>query len=285
MTAHRPATAPPFAYFGGKTLLAPRIAATFGPHGHYVEPFAGSLAVLLAKPAARMETVNDLDRDLMCFWRVLRDRTDELIRACALTPHARAEMLGARHRPEQLAEVERARRVWVLLSQGRTGTLRKTGWRHHTKPAGPATSMPGYLAGYVGRMAQVAARLARVSLECRPAMEVIAAYGKHPGVLLYVDPPYLGSTRGNDNAYRHEMRSEDDHRELAAELRRCRAAVVLSGYPSELYDLELYPDWHRTTFRSGTGQGADGWADRTEVLWSNRTPVPTLFGHPEEVPA
>ena len=69
---------PPFAYFGGKTRLAPLIAAAMPSHEHYVEPFGGSLAVLLAKPRSRMETVNDLDGDLMTFWRVLRDQPDEL---------------------------------------------------------------------------------------------------------------------------------------------------------------------------------------------------------------
>lgn len=45
---------------------------------------------------------------------------------------------------------------------------------------------------------------------------------------------------------------------------------MLSGYASDLYDRELYPDWHRHTMAAGTGQGADGWSNRVEVLWSNR---------------
>lgn len=82
---------PPFAYYGGKTRIADQITALLPPHKHYVEPFAGSLAVLLAKTPSRMETVNDLDNRLMTFWRVLRERPDELIRVCALTPHSRVE--------------------------------------------------------------------------------------------------------------------------------------------------------------------------------------------------
>lgn len=267
---------PPFAYYGGKTILARRIAATFGPHGHYVEPFAGSLAVLLAKAPSRMETVNDLDHELMAFWRVLRDRPLELERVCALTPHSRAEW-------ETCAaldvgdDLERARRLWVRLTQSRTGRLTRTGWRHYVAPGGTSTSFPGYLDGYVDRMAAVAERLHHVSLECRPALQVIERYGADQDVLLYVDPPYLGGTRNNDRSYRHELMTDAEHRELAGALRRCEASVVLSGYPSDLYDLELYPDWHRTTFRAGTGQGADGWSNRTEVLWTNREPVTHLF--------
>lgn len=276
-------SAPPFAYFGGKTRLADRIVAMLPPHEHYVEPYAGSLAVLLAKPRSRMETVNDLDGDLMIFWRVLRAHPDELARVCALTPHSRAEFDTCRDRDDEPDDVERARRVFVQYTQGRGAVGVKSGWRHYVKPAG-GTSMPDYLVGYVSRIAAAAERLQGVSLECRPALDLIASYGRDPEVLLYVDPPYLGTTRavGDDSRagtkrYRHEMLAADEHRDLATALRGCRAAVVLSGYPSDLYDIELYPGWHRTIFRTGTGQGADGGSNRTEVLWSNRAPQQTLF--------
>jgi DNA adenine methylase len=272
--------APPFAYFGGKGRLAKDIAATFPEHSHYVEPYAGSLAVLLAKPLSVMETVNDLDGDIVHFWKTLRDQPTALARVCALTPHSRTEHLEAYDRPDGLDDLERARRIWVYLSQGRAGVLRNTGWRHYVAPGGSSTSMPGYLRGYVDRMANAAERLARVTLECRPALDLIERYGRSPEVLLYVDPPYLGSARVWGNNYRHEMRTEGEHRELAAALNNCAAAVVLSGYPSPLYD-ELYAGWHRTTFEATTGQGGTR-GERTEVLWSNRLPQPTLFSDHEE---
>jgi DNA adenine methylase len=260
---------PPVPYFGGKITLGPAIADLFPAHGHYVEPYCGSLAVLLAKAPSDHETVNDLDGDLMTFWRVLRDRPEELARACALTPHSRAEQVAAYETPEDITDVERARRVWVQLTQGRAGTRRRTGWRHYVAARG-ATSMPDYLHGYLDRIAPAAERLHRVSLESMPALDLIAKYGVDADTLLYVDPPYLGSTRCRSwDGYENEMRGIDDHKELAAALRAARAAVVLSGYPSDLYDLELYPDWHRHAMAAGTGQGAD-WANRTEVLWSNR---------------
>lgn len=266
---------PPTAYYGAKVNLAPWIVEHFPLHVHYVEPFAGSLAVLLAKGPSPMETVNDLDRDLMAFWKVLRDRPDDLARVCALTPHSRAEHHDAY--ADTVDELEQARRVWVRLSQGRAGTLRKTGWRHYVYPSGN-TSMPDYLTAYVDRIAAAAERLISVSLECRPAVEVIAAYGSAPGCLLYVDPPYLGSTRVRN--YRHEMGTEAEHRELAEQLLDCTAAVVLSGYASPLYD-ELYAGWDRVERRTYTGQ-ARGESDRVEVLWSNRplAQQETLFDLP-----
>lgn len=255
---------PPLAYYGGKTTLADRIAALLPPHEHYVEPYAGSLAVLLAKRPARMETVNDLDKDLMTFWRVLRDRPEDLERVCALTPHSRAEHLAAYE--DATDELEQARRVWVRLTQGRSGTMRRTGWRYYVNPSGSSISMAAYLEAYVERLAHAAQRLHAVSLECRPALEVIAAYGQHDDVLLYVDPPYLGSTRARN--YRHEMSTAAEHLELADALNAARAAVVLSGYDSPLY-LEAYAGWHRHEIATGTGQGHE-WSARTEVLWSNR---------------
>lgn len=266
---------PPFAYYGGKTTLADRIVAALPAHEHYVEPFAGSLAVLLAKSPSRMETINDLDGDIVHFWRMLRERPRELVRACALTPHSRAEYVGAHCRPGDVDDVERARRVWVDLTQGRAGSLRKTGWRYYIDPNGSNTSMPGYLAGYVERMPPAVQRLLGVTLECRPALEIIDAFGDSPDVLLYVDPPYLRSTR-TSRQYAKEMCLPAEHRELASALRSCRAAVVLSGYPSPLYD-ELYSDWHMTSLAIATREGAskDG---RVEVLWSNRPPAHDLFG-------
>jgi DNA adenine methylase len=256
---------PPVSYYGSKATIADQIVRLLPPHLHYVEPFCGSLAVLLAKPASKLETVNDLDGELVTFWRVVRERFEDLARAVAFTPHARAEHGQAYERTED--ELETARRVWIRLTQGRSGTLRKTGWRHAVDPHGTWISIPAHLEAYRDRLPPASRRLMSVSLECRPAMEVIAQYGQHSDVLLYVDPPYLGSTRGMTN-YRLEMPSEADHVALAAALLAARAAVVLSGYHSPLYD-ELYGGWDRVDIATGTGQGST-YEARTEVLWLNR---------------
>ena len=267
--------AAPFPYFGGKTSHAARIVSLLPGHGHYVEPFAGSLAVLLAKPRSKMETVNDLDGDLMTFWRVLRDQPDELARICALTPHSRAEHNDA-YSLDCADDLERARRVWVVLTQGRAGTMRRTGWRFYRDPAGSTYSMPAYLNAYVNRIELAAERIAGVSLECRDALAVIAEYGAHSDVLLYCDPPYLGSTRVAN--YKHEMGGDGDHEALLSALLDSKASVVLSGYASDLYD-EALAGWSRVDFDAWTGNGIANASDKTdgnrkEVVWSNR-PLPT----------
>lgn len=260
---------PPLVYFGGKQTLAPRIAELLPDHLHYVEPYCGSLAVLLAKRPSRMETVNDLNQELVTFWRVLRERPADLEVVCSLTPHSRAEYEAVQLAEPTTDDLEVARRVWVLLTQGRGATLgRTTGWRSFVTGSGSKLSMPGYLKAYRRRMPPCAERLTDVSLECRPALEVVAEYGRDSEALLYVDPPYLGTTRNPTSRYGHEMRTEAEHRELAGALQSASAAVVLSGYRSALYD-ELYGGWHRLEIAARTTQGGDDSA-RTEVLWSNR---------------
>ncbi|SIA11323.1 D12 class N6 adenine-specific DNA methyltransferase [Mycobacteroides abscessus subsp. abscessus] len=260
-------TRSPVPYFGGKSWLSPRLAAALPAHRHYVEVCGGSLAVLLAKKPSRQETVNDLDGHLMTFWRVLRDRPGDLERVCSLTPHSRAERALAQEISSELDELEVARRVFVALTQGRSGSLTRTGWRHDLRPV--STPMPVVLQRYAGRIGAAAKRIQRVSLECRPAVEMISAYGGARDTLLYVDPPYVvdkGIRRGGE--YRVEMRSEKVHRELLEGCLSCDAAVVVSGYGSALYD-SMLDGWYRYEIPMTTSQGS-GDGRRVEVVWSNR---------------
>src|SRR5690606_30121855 len=104
-------------------------------------------------------------------------------------------------------------------------------------------------------------RLQGVVIENRDALEVIRSHDRHD-TLHYIDPPYPLATRDAGTDYRHEM-TDDDHRELAAVLRSAKGMVMISGYPCDLYDRELYPDWHRVERQAL----ADGARRRTEVLW------------------
>ena len=259
----RQALMPPFAYYGGKTTLAPIIASLLPPHDHYVEPFAGSLAVLLAKVPSSAETVNDLDGDLVTFWRALRDRPVDLERACAMTPHSREEYAASASLGE-CGDLERARRVFVRLTQGRSLSMSPTGWKVSRNAAAKGFSQPAYLRAYVERFAPVAERLSAVTLENRDALDLIRDYGSEPTVCIYADPPYLGSTRAAN--YRHELLGDDLHIRLADALNGCKASVILSGYDSPLY-ADLYAGWQRTELKAPTS--LSGGAAQTEVLWSN----------------
>jgi DNA adenine methylase len=256
----------PVSYFGGKQSLARRLVSAFPPHRHFVEVFGGSLAVLLAKQRSPQETVNDLDGHLQTFWRVLRDQPAELERVCSLTPHSRAERELAYAITDDLPEVEIARRVWIALTQGRTGSLTRTGWRHNTSPT--PTPMPVVLQRYAGRIAPAARRLQGVSLECRPATEMVEAYGGDRRTLLYLDPPYLtnpGVRRGGE--YRVEMRNPADHRKLLELCTEATAHVIISAYENSLYT-EVLDGWYRYEIPTHTTQRGRR-TPKLEIVWSN----------------
>lgn len=260
---------PPMPYSGGKQALAERIADLFPPHDHYVELFGGALSVLLAKPQSKIETVNDINQDLMTFWRVLRDQPEQLEHACALTPHSRTEYLNARD-TDVTDDIEKARRVWVQLTQGRGSRLgTKTGWRfvHGTN----RMALSRYLDGYLDRIAPAAQRLKEVCLENRDARTLIAAY-QRPGALFYVDPPYLMDTRHGEQ-YAHEFGDLDQHQELLDLLIATPAKVAISGYDHPMYADRLN-GWERREFSATAMTGAR----RTEVLWMNYEPEASLFG-------
>lgn len=271
---------PPFPYYGAKSRLAPWIASLLPPHEMYVEPFCGSAAVLFAKTPARSEIVNDVDRNVVAFFRVLREKSADLVEALRLTPYARDEYFAARLDVDVLDDVERARRFFVRSTQAFNGMGNSDGRSGSWSAGVRIGSTPDAVSvrGLVDRLHHYAERLRTVSVDNRPAEKVIAAYDG-PNVAIYVDPPYLGETRaGLDDKkrrkadYRHDMTTAAEHEALAAVLHGCNASVLLSGYPSPLYD-ELYADWHRaevTVQRPSTNSRGRAGAAATEVLWSNR---------------
>jgi len=260
---------PPFAYHGGKSRLAPWIASLIPEHRIYVEPFAGSAAVLLAKPRAQWECINDLDGAVVAFWQALRDQPDELERVCALTPYARTELALSYEPTDDL--LERARRFWIRSEQGIGRKTRvRTGWQVSTLDGRGAASQAMSTFRKLGRFRAVAERLAGVHIEHKDSIEIIGRIDDKRAVI-YCDPPYVISARSSGGgAYTCEM-TDDQHRALAACLRRCTGTVLLSGYASPLYD-ELYGDWWQTSTRgwANTANRHSAEAERTEVLWANR---------------
>ena len=263
----RQALKPPFEYYGGKAHLAPKIAALLPPHDHYVEPFAGGLSVLLAKEPSQAETVNDLDGDLVTFWRVLRDQPEELERVCSLTPHSVDEFVSANERTTA-SDLEVARRVFVVLTQGREHSLKPRdagGWRRSLKTSA-RTPMPRVLSAQAERISAIAERMAGVSIENDDALNIIRRYGREPSVCIYADPPYLGETRGMGGGYGIDQKEEEFHREFAAACKEAKSSVVISGYDSALY-AELFAGWERMDMTTRPTQSRDR---KMEVLWSNR---------------
>jgi DNA adenine methylase len=264
-------TAPVLRYHGGKFRLAPWVLSHFPPHERYVEPYGGAASVLLLKPPCGSEVLNDLDGDVVNFYRVLRDDTlrARLVDQCALTPAAREEFDLAFEPCEE--PVERARRLAVraMLGYGSAGASKATtGMRIFGGDGKHRKSDMERWARYPDVIASVGARLRSVLIECRPALEVMFQHDG-PRTLHYVDPPYLHSTRVRASGsalryYRHEM-GEWDHVHLLSAIQNLQGAVVLSGYQSELYDNAL-KGWRRVECQS-RASAHRGTVLRTEVLW------------------
>ena len=277
---------PPLRYRGGKWRLAPWIISHLPAHRTYVEPFGGGASVLMRKGRTYAEVYNDLDGEVVNVFRVLRHRyqAEALAEALRRTPFSREDFEAAYNDEETDDPVERARRTVVKSFMGfgsaaihdhrprgmRTPTSAwrtPTGFRSNSERSG--TTAAHDWASYPEHLVSFYHRLRGVVIENRDALDVIAQHDG-PDTLHYIDPPYVHATRngkrtGRGKGYSHEM-DDEAHRALAELLRSVEGMVVVSGYPGDLYDRDLYPDWKRLERE----HLADGAARRREVLWINR---------------
>ena len=274
-----PPRRPALRWHGGKWLLAPWIIDHLPAHRVYVESYGGAASVMLRKPRAYAEIYNDLDAQVVRFFRVIQNQRKlaRLNRLLRVTPFARAEFELAYELSGD--EVEEARRLVVrsFMGFGSDGHNRaqKTGFRANSNRSG---STPAHdWQNYPDNLAALAERMMGVIIEQRPAIDVML---QHDGAdtLHYVDPPYLPETRstasrrggGQYHAYAHEL-SNDDHDTLLLALHGLQGMVVLSGYQSEKYEGAL-GNWRRIERVAF----ADGARARTEILWLNPRAVAGL---------
>lgn len=283
---------PAVRYHGGKWKLAPWIVSHFPPHRVYVEPFAGAASVLLRKARSYAEVYNDLDREAVNLFRVLRDdrMAEQLAAAVRLTPFARDEFRDSYAPSDDPVEQARRSVIRSFMGFGSASMNRdhKTGFRSNSNRSG-TTPARDWL-NWPDQVSVLTERLRGVVIENKAAVDLIPQHDT-PLTLFYVDPPYPFSTRSlprgavSPFCYRHEM-TDADHQALATVLHAVAGMVVLSGYACDLYDSELYPDWHRVEVAAH----ADGARDRTEVLWLNEHCAAALKLHADrplslEIPA
>ena len=261
-----------FGWYGGKfshlDFILPNIPLDAQ---HFCDVFGGSAAVLINRQPAPVETYNDIDSELVNFFRTLRDDSTELIRTISLTPFSREELARACEYEPGLSELERARRFFVRARQTRTGLAQRSSegrWAHCvlTSRAGMAGAVSRWL-GSVDGLAEITLRLQRVQIENAPALDVIQRYDTADTVF-YLDPPYVHSARGDTAAYENEM-SDDEHGELADALSSIRGRAVLSGYRTPLYD-RLFAGWRRIDAPVRTANSVR--QPRRESLWVNFEP-------------
>lgn len=263
-----------FGWYGGKFSHLEWLLPLLPASTHYCEPFGGSAAVLLNRAPSPVETYNDIDGNLVNFFRVLRDQKEDLIEAIGLTPFSREEFENAiaSEGNLELSDLERARHFFIRARQVRTGLAQRASsgrWAHCrlTSRAGMAGAVSRWL-GSVEGLSEIAQRLLRVQLEHDDALRVIERYDSEE-TLFYLDPPYPHDSRSDTNAYGYEM-TDRQHTDLAELLKRVKGKVALSSYPSELM-LALYDDWFLV--EGPKRQIPSSKAERVEVLWMNYHPA------------
>lgn len=258
-----------FGWYGGKFSHLDWLLPLLPDCHHYCEPFAGSAAVLLNRGPSPVETYNDIDGEVVNFFRVLRDDSDELIRRIALTPFSREEFFVAiDDPPEGISDVERARRFFVRARQTRTGLAQTASlgrWANckNTSRAGMSGVVSRWL-GSVEGLSGVAERLLRVQIENRPATDIIRLYDDER-TLFYCDPPYPHESRNDSKAYGFEL-TDDDHRSLGKALAGVVGKAAVSGYRCDLMD-SLYGEWNRFDAPPKTCHSTK--KPRYESLWMN----------------
>ncbi|BAZ36874.1 D12 class N6 adenine-specific DNA methyltransferase (plasmid) [Calothrix sp. NIES-4101] len=257
-----------FGWYGGKYSHLDWLLPLLPDAVHYCEPFGGSAAVLLNRKPASVETYNDIDGEVVNFFRVLRDQQEALIQAIGLTPFSREEFRQAIALEQNLSDLERARRFFIRARQVRTGlaqTASEGRWAHCklTSRAGMAGAVSRWL-GSVEGLSEIVQRLLRVQIENDRATNVIKRYDS-PDTLFYCDPPYPHDSRGDSNAYAFEM-TDEEHCALAEVLRNVEGKVALSGYDCSLMQ-QLYGDWRCLKAPEKLCHSIK--TTRQEVLWVN----------------
>lgn len=247
---------PALKYYGGKFRLAQWIINYFPKHIHYVEPFGGGGSVLLQKEPALLETYNDLDSNVVNFFRVLRHETDELVRHIRLTPWARSEYeLCLENSGEAMEDARRFFvRLWMSLHAGTR--ISKTAWRRGKNFKAPMKYIRPE------NLYDVAERLRNVQIENRDALKLIGEMDS-PETLFYLDPPYPASTRTDKNRYTFEM-TDDGHQQLGELLRSLTGFAIISGYRCDLYK-EIFENFGWSRIDKDTL--ANGGIKRIESLW------------------
>jgi site-specific DNA-adenine methylase len=294
--------AAPFPYFGGKRRAAPRIWQALGDPSGYVEPFAGSAAVLLARPeftGRRVETLNDADGWLVNTWRAIQLSPDAVAQhawgpVAEIDYHARLAWLQQRRTPDLVAWLEgdpethdaKAAGWWLYVVACGIGDPFGSGpWRvidgHLRKLPHLGDAGRGQLAAY---MAQLSDRLRRVRITCGSWERVVKPSVTRSGTggdgtrALFLDPPYATS----GDLYAHV------DADVGASVRIwCATAprdlrVILCGYDTE-HDALLANGWSVTEGKAGGGAGysTNGLNGRRERLWLSPACIgsqqPTLF--------
>ena len=230
----RPVLHSPIHWFGGKGRLVPWLLNFVPSHRYYLEVFGGGASLLFAKFPALFEVYNDLDAGLFSFFKVLRDpeKFKKFYQRIYLTPYSRREYQLARNWQCD-DEIERACRWFVLARMSFSGRF-NSGWSFEYKSI--SQNMPRFCSAWlsvIDHLPEIHQRIMRVQIDNLDWRDCLEKYDWGQEEFIYLDPPYLHSTR-RAKRYACEM-SDEEHRGLVDYLITHKRRVLLSGYDNETY--------------------------------------------------
>lgn len=269
-------------YPGSKWKIAPQLVELIPEHHSYVEPFFGSGAVLFNKPVSDIETVNDLDSDVVNLFRCIQKDSERLARLVMTTPFSREEyerQFEGCTSTLYASNFQRAAGFLIKCWQGhgfRTNGY-KVGWKNDVVGREKAYALWNWyrLPDWI---IDITERLRKVQIENRPALEVIERFN-YSQVFMYLDPPYMLGTRSGKQ-YMHEM-TDAEHEELLQMILQSRAKIMISGYETDMYN-DYLSGWEKKQFSSCAEHGKP----RVETVWMNyKADLQMNFGDfPEVMP-
>jgi DNA adenine methylase len=263
----------PLPHPGGKYWLAPKIIPLIPLHTTYVEVFGGAAHLLFQKPPSRVEVYNDINGDLVNFFRVLRDpeKSKHLQELLYLTPYSREEWRFCRDNlnEAEIDDVERARRFFVKIRQsfscmGETWGYVISGRR------GSTLSQAFY--NIIDRFPEFHERIRNVQVENDDFEKVIRRYDS-PDTFFFCDPPYIGDKAKSEFL---EMPIED-HERLVDVLLGIEGKAMLCGFENEIYKKLEERGWKKIRFTvittmTNPNQTGGKRKRRSECVWINYKP-------------
>jgi DNA adenine methylase len=274
----------PFPWLGSKVGMLDIILPNIPPHEHYIEPFAGAASVFFAKPLARLNTLNDIDENIVNFFRVLQDpeKSKALLRRLRYTPYSRSEY----------------RRACRILHFGRSSNEVMRAWAFYVAQAMSVShsyhyDKIGYGFGYsrqkrtvvyatyfrrLRRLIEIATKLRHAQIECIDGVELMRKFDSSDA-FMFVDPPYISSTVRLKEAIYAKEYDDSLHERLLEFVVSAKAKIMIASYPNELYDSLLGRGWFRidkqkviSAVRISPGESSPRRPKRIESVYINYEP-------------
>ena len=268
----------PFKWVGGKSRLRKQIISLLPKHTCYVELFSGAAWVLFGKPPSDVEVLNDIDQELITFFRVVKEKPKELMASFEWELVSRAEFQRlASLDPMQLTDIQRAHRFYYLIMAGWGGELKYPRFQTSISDGGHGNRLIGALETLKERIAPVHQRLKTVIIENLHWRNCLDRYDR-PTTVMYIDPPYPD----NGANYAYNMRGWKEHQELADRLHKTECKWILSSY--DIPEVRgLYPQNYVVAVQMAYGMKAKKNAKERvinkEVLITNFLPDSTSVAH------